>query len=275
MRIVRGHSFADIYRSLAEQVTYEPDHIVSPRGKTTAELEDVTLIHESPWKDTGCFEGIGRKTSLSYVSNELAWYLTGSNKVDRIAKHAKMWSQICEEDGTANSAYGHTIFTRGQWLRCAAQLVSDPDTRQAVITLHCPEWFSYDSKDVPCTLSLVFRTRKSQYGRKLDLVSTMRSNDMWYGLPFDAPFFMFLQDLMMKELRNHGLDVETGKWVHHAHSLHAYEEHWDKLARFSRHAVKTTEYPLFDYELTDAPGSMLDRIRGPLAERLWKTTTAY
>jgi len=103
-------------------------------------------------------------------------------------------------------------------------LQEKPNTRQAVITmwnggdlLHA---IIGDHKDLPCTLSLQFLLR----GRLLHCIATMRSNDVWLGLPYDVFAFTCLQRLIADALK-----VKTGMYVHQVGSLHVYERNRNKI----------------------------------------------
>lgn len=252
----------DAYRQTLDRVITQPDHLCSPRGEQTRELIDVTIRHTLPETDAGVIRG---RTNMDYLKNELAWYLSGSNKVARISETAKLWDRIKNDDGTANSAYGHTVFTRGQWDQVRDLLLTDHESRQAVITFHNPSWFLPGSKDVPCTLSGTFRAR----GDRLDFITVMRSQDLWFGVPYDAPFFMFLQRLMALEL-----DLRPGDWVHHVHSLHLYGRNYEAAVElrddlYNRMNEPKPTWPYKDFEIladTDLP--MDQRLQGFLPKWL-------
>lgn len=99
-------------------------------------------------------------------------------------------------------------------------LRQDPDSRQAVVSI-------YDSgrdllrsvRDVPCTLTLQFLLREG----RLNLIVSMRSNDVWYGTPYDFGQFMLLQHAMATALK-----VKVGTYTHVVGSLHVYEPNWDR-----------------------------------------------
>ena len=55
----------------------------------------------------------------------------------------------------------------------------------------------------------------------------MRSNDIFYGLTFDAPFFSFLQQSVYLKLKETYPDLELGVYYHFADNLHFYERHFD------------------------------------------------
>jgi thymidylate synthase len=76
--------------------------------------------------------------------------------------------------------------------------------------------------DVPCTVSIQFLVRNGQ----LDLITHMRSNDLYFGFPYDVFLFTFWHEMMSLDL---GLPL--GRYHHFVGSLHIYEDRADELAR--------------------------------------------
>ena len=155
-----------------------------------------------------------RKMPMRYAVGELAWYLSGSNRVSDIAPFAKKWEEISDDGVHNNSAYGwriHDKFDFDQWEYAKRLLQEDPSSRQAVI--HIKDADNRPTKDTPCTVYLQFLLRDG----KLNLSTHMRSNDIWMGVPYDMFSFTFLQMKMAMEL-----GVEIGQYTHYAGSLHIY-----------------------------------------------------
>ncbi len=164
-----------------------------------------------------------RKMPMRYAVGELAWYLSGSNRVTDIAQFAKKWAEISDDGLTNNSAYGHRILTRfgfDQWEYVKNLIRKDPNTRQAVI--HIKDASNVPTKDTPCTVYLQFFLRNN----RLNLSVHMRSNDIWMGVPYDMFSFCFLQMKMAMEL-----GVEIGEYTHYAGSLHLYKRDFDSFQR--------------------------------------------
>ena len=156
-----------------------------------------------------------RKMPMRYAVGELAWYLSGSNRVADIAQFAKKWAEISDDGQTNNSAYGYRIFEKfgfDQWEYVKNLIKKDPNTRQAVI--HIKDASNKPTKDTPCTVYLQFFLRDN----KLNLSVHMRSNDIWMGVPYDMFSFCFMQVKMAMEL-----GVKVGSYTHYAGSLHMYE----------------------------------------------------
>ena len=62
---------------------------------------------------------------------------------------------------------------------------------------------------------------------KLMMKVQMRSNDVFYGLTFDAPFFSFLHQSVWHILKQTYPDLEIGYYFHFADNLHFYERHFE------------------------------------------------
>lgn len=166
-----------------------------------------------------------RNLSLRYMVAEIKWYMEGSNRVEDIAKYAKMWNDLSDDGKTVNSAYGYRMFHKfgfNQLQYCIDKLKANPYDRQAVI--HIKEASNKPTKDTPCTCLIQFMVFKG----KLDAHVYMRSNDIWLGLPYDVAFFTTLQQIIAGEL-----GIFVGQYYHTVGDLHLYERHWDKKVRYS------------------------------------------
>jgi thymidylate synthase len=62
---------------------------------------------------------------------------------------------------------------------------------------------------------------------KLNMKVQMRSNDIFYGFSYDAPFFAFVQQTMWHWLRETYPDLELGMYHHFADNIHYYERHFN------------------------------------------------
>lgn len=167
-----------------------------------------------------------RKMPMRYAVGELAWYMSGSNRVTDIAPFAKKWVEISDDGATNNSAYGwriHEKFGFDQWEHVKNMLLKDPSSRQAI--LHIKDADNRPTKDTPCTVYLQFLLRDG----KLNLSVHMRSNDIWMGVPYDMFSFTFLQMKMAMEL-----GVAIGEYTHYAGSLHMYSR--DYRVALANHA---------------------------------------
>lgn len=186
-------------------------------GGVVGEITDAVFCIKDPTRNI--VTSPIRNMPMRYAVGELAWYLSGSNRVSDISRFARKWADISDDGETNNSAYGYRIFTKfgfDQWEYVKSLLLKDPNSRQAVI--HIKNADDSPTKDTPCTVYLQFFIRVG----KLNLSVHMRSNDIWMGVPYDMFSFCFLQMKMAMEL-----GVEIGEYHHYAGSLHMYARDWE------------------------------------------------
>lgn len=155
-----------------------------------------------------------RKCNLGYLGAELAWYLSGTDKLDNLRLYAPSYDQFSDDGGrTANGAYGARGLGLFELQALAERITTNPTSRQHLIPLWRAGDQGSNSKDVPCTVSLQFLVRHNT----LDLVVYMRSNDLFKGFLYDVPAFCMILQLVC------GLTgYAVGHYHHHVGSLHAY-----------------------------------------------------
>lgn len=211
---------------------------------------------------------IDSRNIKKYVFGELLWYLTGRDDVNFISKYSKMWSRLSDDGIHNNSAYGKFIFNKlpiagyginnnnfkefentsfyykSQWEFVKDVLRKDPFSRQAVI--HIKPIQMYETKDTVCTYFLQFFIRDN----KLDMIASMRSNDLLFGTTYDVFMFTFLQELMAAEI-----GVEVGTYKHFASNIHIYKKDMDKINEIlkdspDKETFKFEKIP-FDFRASD------------------------
>ena len=184
-----------------------------------------------------------RRLNPMYASAEFLWYLSGARDITMIKGYAPQYERFSEK-GIAFGAYGWRLRQHSQLLKTiqvyAKQLeglavngqVSSlitllqrkPDSRQAILTMWDASDLVHaimgDKKDLPCTLSIQFFIRDGW----LNCIATMRSNDIWLGLPYDVFCFTCLQRLIAEALK-----IPTGFYIHQAGSLHLYARNAEKM----------------------------------------------
>ncbi|MBT5320645.1 MAG: thymidylate synthase, partial [Chloroflexi bacterium] len=165
---------------------------------------------------------------------ELCWYLSKSNDVDFISYYIRDYRED-EEDGVLFGAYGPRLFNwRGldQVNTVTDILRGKRDSRQAVIQLFEPNDITAPHKDVPCTCTLQFMNRQG----RLDLITYMRSNDAFLGLPHDVFSFTMLQEIVARSL-----SVDLGTYKHIVGSFHLYDRHVPKAEEFLGEGWQSTD----------------------------------
>lgn len=155
------------------------------------------------------------RMSPNFMFAEAAWILSGRNDLLGISFYAPSISRFSDDGRFLAGAYGPKIVDQLPYiLEC---LTHDPDSRQAVINI----WRErpHPSKDIPCTTSVQFLLR----GQYLHTVVTMRSSDVWLGLPYDVFTFSMLSAYVLLMLRSRlKRDIMLGYMVHNAGSRHLY-----------------------------------------------------
>ena len=212
----------------------------SPRGMRTRELIAHQIILENPFDALPT--GIGRKVSTRFAAVEAAQLIAGRSFPSlTVAINPNMAEFM--EGGQFHGAYGPRI--KRAIRRAVENLKHDRDSRQALVNIWSADLDLFiRTRDVPCTLTLQYLIRND----RLIAVTNMRSNDVWWGLAYDAFQFTQLQITIA-----YLLGIEPGMYVHNAGSFHAYEKDWPSIEE-----LKNTGSPLADYPTGFPAASMED-----------------
>jgi thymidylate synthase len=181
-----------------------------------------------------------RAFNFKYFAGEVAWYLKKDCDINYINKFSNFWKGITNP-GTneINSNYGNLLF--GPQLKwCLDSLKADVNTRQAIAFLNQPKYQFEGNKDFVCTMYLNFFIRDN----KLNMKVQMRSNDIFYGLSFDAPFFAFVHQHMLLWLNETYPTLEIGEYMHFADNIHYYERHFELADSILENGVSDKQYSM-------------------------------
>ena len=158
-----------------------------------------------------------RNFNLQYAEAEWQWYLSGDPSIDKLGKIngsiPPIWERMADSERKVRSNYGWQWERNHQLDKVVAMLKSNPETRQAVISIYDGKEISTYRKDTPCTYAVQFTILDS----KLHMAVLMRSNDLWFGFCNDQYCFASLQELVAERL-----SIELGTYYHFAHNLHLY-----------------------------------------------------
>ena len=215
MKVIESHDIQTAYKEL---IQYLKDAEIV--GQTKEINNCCLIVHNPSIKD---FYLPYRDVSEKYLNAELKWYWSGDNSCETIGKHAKMWLNLSDDGKTNNSAYGYILFKKygfNQLEQIIELLKKDPTTRRAVLNISDPAINRITTKDMQCTMSIQFLIRNG----KLEETVYMRSNDVFFGLPYDYFFFVSLGQYIAKQL-----DLELSLYTHHATSMHMYLRDEDKF----------------------------------------------
>jgi dCMP deaminase len=234
---VTENNFDQAYTRLLEHLNDRGVVSVNRNGQKITELFDAGFQIRNPLR---CL-ALCRDLSLDYLENEFAFYMGGSDLLKDAVALSPFWKK-CSDDGVhINSNYGKLIFhdvnAKGttQFDHALTCLKNNRQSKKAVMTLYHKD-HAYISNDNPCTMFL--RARIDEYNL-LHLTTHMRSSDIYYGLPYDVPFFILVQMMMAEEL-----GAVMGSYTHFACSLHKYEYKEDLLAKaFEKGKKSFHDYP--------------------------------
>jgi thymidylate synthase len=200
---------SEAYVALVRRVLNEGEPTV-PRGQHTFELMNVTVQVEN--LAAAHVLRTARRLSPKIMATEYMHLLGGISSLEQLdLASGGRFSQFAD-DGRLKGAYGPRI--RHQLPRVVDLLRRDPDTRQAVLSIWTQNEHISPSKDVPCTVSVQFLLRND----KLHVRTSMRSNDVILGVPYDW-FMMSRLGMSVASC----LGVEPGSYTHTVGSMHLYD----------------------------------------------------
>jgi len=235
-----------------------------PRGMKVKESL-MTSFDISPIEPIANFKD--REFNFKYFAGELAWYLHRDRDVKYISHFSKFWQSLTNPNtNEINSNYGSLVINDEQLGWVVDSLIKDKNSRQAIMFFNRPEFQFEDNKDFVCTLYSNFFIRDN----KLFMKVQMRSNDIFFGLTFDAPFFAFLHQSVYLILKEHYPDLELGMYFHHVDNIHFYERHFDLADKIKQNGAgenykMVLKRPMISYKngstyLTDSGKEYTNRI---------------
>ena len=240
--------------------------VSQPRDLKVKELQ-FGHIAIDPTKPIADFDARG--FNWKYLAGEMAWYLKKDRDVDYIGQFSGFWSNITNPNtNEINSNYGSLVFNKEQFGWAVDSLLKDKNSRQAIMFFNQPKFQFEGNKDFVCTMYANFFIRNN----KLNMKIQMRSNDIFYGLTFDAPFFSFLHQSVYLILKDQYSDLELGVYHHFADNIHFYERHFELAEEISKeNSEKNEQYamiieePFFNIEagkmlLTDHGLSFIEKV---------------
>lgn len=198
---------------------------VAPRHQPTYELLGASFVLSNPRARIP--SSPERRWSLPLALGEFCWHLRGASDLGSLAYYAPRWRRYSDDGRTVTgSCYGKAAFGGdpgfSQWSFVKEILRSDPASRRAVLIFDQPKTTDAVTVDKACLTSMQFLIRED----RLHAVVSMRSNDVFLGVPYDVFNFTMLHELMALDV-----GVELGSYVHFAGSLHLYETDIERAKR--------------------------------------------
>lgn len=147
---------------------------VSPRGIDTKEL--LFIDKSFDMNQPICYHQL-RKLNYAFSAAEAYFIAHGDNRVENLTQYNKNMINFSDDGLIFNGAYGPPF--NDQLMYVVNTLANDLLSRQAVLTIWKQNPVA--SYDIRCSLALQFIVRKNRIHTKV----TMRSSDIWLGVPYD------------------------------------------------------------------------------------------
>ncbi len=227
----------DLMHSVLQELLKRPFSVTSSRSVEhgpSSEIMAAMLHLQNPRCRLSRAE---TKGTVFSALGELLWYLSSTSDVSFITYYIAQYEKEKEtkDATTIYGGYGPRLFLhRGQFNQIDTilrLLKNNPSSRKAVIQLFDAEDIAQPHKEIPCTCTLQFLIREG----KLNMVTHMRSNDAYIGLPHDIFAFTMLQEILARSL-----SVELGDYYHAVGSLHLYDDAKEKAKKYLEEGYQST-----------------------------------
>lgn len=236
---IKGSNPTKLYFMALNELV-EKGEVCSPRGKLVKELRPAAVEFTNPYNRV-TFLG-GRRINPFFQIAESLWILSGRADVAWLTQFNANMATFSDDGVWFNAPYGERIRSWGknsahniiinpvdQMVDVYNKLLSDKDTRQAVIVISNPSFdnsaytIKQQGKDIACNLVITFKIRDD----KLHMTVFNRSNDVNWGL-FGANLCQFttIQETLLNWLKFSGQEgfanLEMGEYCQMTDSLHVY-----------------------------------------------------
>lgn len=215
MKLIQAATMQQAWKELLFVLMHYYEYKPAPRGHKTREILGVTFRVDDMRNNILSYPV--RNLNAKFLCAEWLWISLGREDLATLTKYNGQMSRFSDDGKTLAGAYGPRLAS--QWTYVAESIRQDMVSRQAVATIWTPN--PSPSKDIPCTISLQFIAREC----KLNLIVTMRSSDIWLGLPYDLFTFSMIGNAMAGELK-----LEPGFIQFNLGSSHLYEDNLEKAS---------------------------------------------
>lgn len=193
--------FPDQYRLLLAELLGSPQELNERTGKMIAAYRGAKTITLD--LSDGLLPTCGlRKTFPGTAAAETAFQLRGDDHNRWITRHTKIWDQFADEEGYLPFAYGYRMryaFVRDQLALTCTALAVNPSDRRIWVSLWDPSHDGLGAKNqvnVPCPVGFSLSITKGE----LHMAVTLRSSDVFVGLPYDVMNFSMLMGSMLASI---------------------------------------------------------------------------
>ncbi len=194
-----------------------------------------------------------KKLHWPSIVHELLWFLSGSTNIKYLHDHGvTIWDEWADENGELGPVYGK------QWRaweapdgrridqlsRVVDTLRRDPDSRRLLVNA----WNVADVERMalpPCHYAFQFYVA----GGRLSCLFTMRSVDVFLGLPFNIASYALLTHMVAQQC-----DLQPGELIWSGGDVHLYRNHLEQ----ARLQLSREPFPPPRLEIRRRPASLYE-----------------
>jgi hypothetical protein len=212
---------------------------IAPRGQETLEYDGPVATTYLQPREMVLFDPMRDANPLFHFFEAL-WILQGRQDVAFLAWLLPRMAEFSDDGKIFHAPYGHRLrwaYGFDQIETALGKLSSDPDSRQAVLSIWHPNADWQRTKDVPCNDMIMLKVRDGA----LRMTVCNRSNDVVWGA-YGANVVQFSTLLCYMAAR---LGVNVGSYTQISDSFHVYtnNDYWLKWYDKHRSGVPFTEDP--------------------------------
>jgi len=226
--LIEGNTIDEVMYQIFTELTSNGQEI-SSNSRTFIELIGTSIRLKNPRSRLSRSESRGKSVS---TIGEFLWHMSGEGEKAFISHYIPNYPDF---DKHLIGAYGPRLFNLHDSYDQVSSIIEllrqNETTRNAVIQIFDAKDLAKNSKGT-CTLNLQFINRNN----KLTLITTMRSNDAYLGLPHDIYSFTMLQELVASEL-----EIEVGDYIHNVGSLHLYDHKIEAANTYLDEGIQATK----------------------------------
>ena len=221
MIIFKEENINFLYPKLIEEVFNNGVTLKKQSGIELKELLFASIEITNP--EESLLTHSARPYNMAFMAAENIWNLCGDTD-EWLCKYNSIYHQYFKE-GKLEAGYGNRIFNTGgnQFNKVIELLKKDIDNSHCTISVFDKEYDLSDSNFVPCINTLKFRV----YNNKLYMITHMRAQDLWKGLPYDLNLLISIFKCMSIML-----GIEMGSYHHICDSIRLYKEDYKDVNYF-------------------------------------------
>ena len=181
-----------------------------------------------------------KKMHLKSIIHELLWFLMGDTNIRYLQENGvRIWNEWADENGDLGPVYGSQWRAwegpDGRQVDQIAQVVdsirNNPDSRRHLVSA----WNVAEIENMrlpPCHFVFQFYVVNGT----LSCMLTMRSSDIFLGLPFNIAQYALLTHMIAQQC-----DLEVGEFIYSGGDVHIYSNHLEQVqTQLSRLAAFAT-----------------------------------